>query len=375
MTTMLRSTTVSELVALQERCAELKPGSMKSAAIEETESAVDVALRQKVAQYELEMDKVRRTLLKGSVARTMQRCVGDRVKVEEAVLATEGAPDYRARTRDKRARMRTDLNNLLNGSGLDDNLRAEIQKSIDRLHELDELDVSGPAQSRAKELQPGGLTPTSSAATLAAAAAAAEEERKEEAERVLSLHAGTEESTAQMDRAALLEQQFNRLDPDGNGFIEPLDLLTAIRDEEERYGVELEERMSMRDVTLVVNRLDGVGGQKDGVLELREFVGGMKDVRKISQATVMLRFFELWDEVQIELEASHIAENVRRAQSFRMHHDPTSHTRAKSTELEKSEAWQRSSSRVAATKFAEGTENRLVNGAQKAGRTRSNTMM
>ena len=78
---MLRSTTVSELVALQERCAELKPGSMKSAAVEETESAVDVALRQKVAQYELEMDKVRRTLLKGTVARTMQRCVGDRVKV------------------------------------------------------------------------------------------------------------------------------------------------------------------------------------------------------------------------------------------------------------------------------------------------------
>ena len=89
---------------------------------------------------------------------------------------------------------------------------------------------------------------------------------------------GERSSQPQEDRAALLEKEFDRLDPDQNGFIEPRDLLVAIHEEQERRGVPEGEYLSMRDVTFIINRLDGVGGQKDGVLELREFVRGMQNV-------------------------------------------------------------------------------------------------
>ena len=43
--------------------------------------------------------------------------------------------------------------------------------------------------------------------------------------------------TPAADRAALLEVEFDRLDPAGNGFIEPAHLLIAINEEEQRRGV------------------------------------------------------------------------------------------------------------------------------------------
>ena len=51
-----------------------------------------------------------------------------------------------------------------------------------------------------------------------------------------------------------------------NGHIEPAELLARLLETEAGQAAEL----TMRDVTLVINRLDGFAGQKDGVLEKGE---------------------------------------------------------------------------------------------------------
>ena len=303
MTTMLRNSTVAELLALQERVAELKPVSLAQREVMETESAVAVALRQKVAQHELELDRVRRTVLKGNVTRSFQRAVGERVAIEEAVLASEGGTSYRDRTRAKRARTIADFQALLAGGRVDEKLANDVRKQIENLKELDELDVVGAAKSHVDELvKSHGLTP--------------QEERDEadlSAARVV----------AQSNRSEVPEKEFNRLDPDGNGYIEPSALLAAINAEEERRGVDPMDVMNMRDMQMLINRLDGVGGQKDGVLELREFVAGMKNVMEITSATVMDRFFALRHEIDLEREAAALAETLRRGASFKIHHAKT----------------------------------------------------
>ena len=304
MTSMLRNSTVAELLALQERVAELKRGSFAQHEVTETESAVAVALRQKVAQHELELDRVRRTVLKGTVTRALQQAAGERVAIEEAVLASEGGVSYRDRTRAKRGRMITDFQALLAGGQLDEKLANDVRKQIGNLKELDELDIVGPAKSRADELvKSHGLTP---------------DEERDEADL-----AAARRPVAQSNRPEVLEKEFDRLDPDGNGYIEPPDLLVAINAEEERRGVDPMDMMNMRDVLMVINRLDGVGGQKDGVLELREFVAGMRNVMEITSATVMDRFFALRDEIDMEKKAAALAETARRAASFKIHHATT----------------------------------------------------
>jgi hypothetical protein len=332
MTTMLRNSTVAELLALQERVAELKLSSLKPTAVEETESAVAAALWQKVAQHELELDRVRRTILKGTVARSLQRAVGDRVALEEAVLASEGGTSYRDRTRDKRVRMTSDLQALLAGGRLDEKLADGVRKQITNLKELEELDIDAPAKSRADELTKShGLTPA---------------EERDEADLAAARLVG------QANRSELLEKQFDLLDPDGNGYIEPSDLLVAINAEEERRGVDPMDMMNMREVLMLVNRLDGIGGQKDGVLELREFVAGMKNVMAVSAATVMNRFFELRDEIEVEREAAMLADNLRRSESFKIHHDMSVRAENLSADVSRLEKWsEHNTARHAANKL------------------------
>ena len=71
---------------------------------------------------------------------------------------------------------------------------------------------------------------------------------------------------SQEEREASLQREFRRLDPDGNGHIEPAELLARLLENEAGQAAEL----TMRDVTLIINRLDGFAGQKDGVLEKGE---------------------------------------------------------------------------------------------------------
>ena len=106
------------------------------------------------------------------------------------------------------------------------------------------------------------------------------------------------------------------------GFIEASHLKAAINAEEDRHGMDPMNMMTLRDVHLVINRLDGIGGQKDGVLELREFVAGMKDLLSITTEAIMNRFFELRDEAKAEVRAADLASQLRRQQSFHLHHDP-----------------------------------------------------
>ena len=71
---------------------------------------------------------------------------------------------------------------------------------------------------------------------------------------------------SQEEREASLQREFRKFDPDGNGHIEPAELLARLLENEAGQAAEL----TMRDVTLIINRLDGFAGQKDGVLEKGE---------------------------------------------------------------------------------------------------------
>ena len=289
---MLRHTTVAELEALQHRVAELKRSSLKPEAVEETASAVALAIRQKAAQHQLELDRVRRTVLKTTVARSMQQVAG------AAAEEQEGGVSYRDRARAKRARTKADLQALLSGGKLDQQLANEVKKQIENLEELDALDVARTiAQSCVGELdQTHGLAASQKQTPVKTVPAVTQAKRLEQ-----------------------LEQEFALLDPDRNGYIEAADLLKAINAEEERRGVDPMDAMSLFDVSFVINRLDGVGGRKDGVLELREFVAGMKNVKvAITTTAVMDRFFELRDEIAVETKAAALAENLRRDQSFKL---------------------------------------------------------
>ena len=284
---MLRHTTVAELEALQHRVAELKRSSLKPEAVEETASAVALAIRQKTAQHQLELDRVRRTVLKTTVARSMQQVAG------AAAEEQEGGVSYRDRARAKRARTKADLQALLSGGKLGQQLANEVKKQIENLEELDALDV---ARTIGELDQTHGLAPSQKQTPVKTVPAVTQAKRLEQ-----------------------LEQEFGLLDPDRSGYIEAADLLKAINAEEERRGVDPMDAMSLFDVSFVINRLDGVGGRKDGVLELREFVAGMKNVKVVITTTaVMDRFFELRDEIAVETKAAALAENLRRDQSFKL---------------------------------------------------------
>ena len=284
---MLRNTTVAELEALQHRVAELKRSSLKPEAVEETASAVALAIRQKTAQHQLELDRVRRTVLKTTVARSMQQVAG------AAAEEKEGGVSYRDRARAKRARTKADLQALLSGGKLGQQLANEVKKQIENLEELDALDV---ARTIGELDQTHGLVPSQKQTPVKTVPAVTQAKRLEQ-----------------------LEQEFGLLDPDRSGYIEAADLLKAINAEEERRGVDPMDAMSLFDVSFVINRLDGVGGRKDGVLELREFVAGMKNVKvAITTTAVMDRFFELRDEIAVETKAAALAENLRRDQSFKL---------------------------------------------------------
>ena len=284
---MLRHTTVAELEALQHRVAELKRSSLKPEAVEETTSAVALAIRQKAAQHQLELDRVWCTVLKTTVARSMQQVAG------AAAEEQEGGVSYRDRARAKRARTKADLQALLSGGKLGQQLANEVKKQIENLEELDALDV---ARTIGELDQTHGLAPSQKQTPVKTVPAVTQAKRLEQ-----------------------LEQEFGLLDPDRSGYIEAADLLKAINAEEERRGVDPMDAMSLFDVSFVINRLDGVGGRKDGVLELREFVAGMKNVKvAITTTAVMDRFFELRDEIAVETKAAALAENLRRDQSFKL---------------------------------------------------------
>ena len=85
---MLRHTTVAELEALQHRVAELKRSSLKPEAVEETTSAVALAIRQKAAQHQLELDRVWCTVLKTTVARSMQQVAGAAAEEQEGGVSS-----------------------------------------------------------------------------------------------------------------------------------------------------------------------------------------------------------------------------------------------------------------------------------------------
>jgi hypothetical protein len=99
MATMLRSTTVAEIAALKERCTELRSQSMKPEAVDATQDSVEIALKQKQAQYELELDRIRRSIVKSATARSIKSLLGDRVATEQAIIEQDGSPTYRDRTR------------------------------------------------------------------------------------------------------------------------------------------------------------------------------------------------------------------------------------------------------------------------------------
>ena len=155
---MLRSTTVAEIAALKERCGELRSQSMKPEAVDATREAVDIAVRQKQAQYGLELDRIRRSIIKSSTTRSMKAMVGDRVAAEQAIIDQEDAvktPSYRDRTRSKRTRVANDLKAMLKSSLIQANpkLAGDMQRNLDKLIELNELDIIGPAQNRTTELE------------------------------------------------------------------------------------------------------------------------------------------------------------------------------------------------------------------------------
>jgi hypothetical protein len=205
----------------------------------------------------------------------------------------EGGVSYRDRARAKRARTKADLQALLSGGKLGQQLANEVKKQIENLEELDALDV---ARTIGELDQTHGLAPSQKQTPVKTVPAVTQAKRLEQ-----------------------LEQEFGLLDPDRSGYIEAADLLKAINAEEERRGVDPMDAMSLFDVSFVINRLDGVGGRKDGVLELREVVVGMKNVKvAITTTAVMDRFFELRDEIAVETKAAALAENLRRDQSFKL---------------------------------------------------------